>query len=102
VNPADTLVGLPLFCSLNVTYFDIPFKVLSRQIAGRLVCARCKQLVIETERYGRFVCHNMMRIGEFERKMINAANVPSKWIQYRAILWLVFCGIVKWGITTRI
>lgn len=93
---------LPVFCSLNVTYFDIPFKVLSRLIADSNVCARCKQLVIETERYGRFVCHNMMSISEFERKMINAANIPSKWIQYRAILWLGFCGIVKWGITTRI
>jgi hypothetical protein len=69
---------LPVFCSLNVTYFDIPFKVLSRLIADSNVCARCKQLVIETERYGRFVCHNMMSISEFERKMINAANIPSK------------------------
>jgi len=86
---------LPVFRSLNVTYFDITFKVLSRLIADRLVCARCQQLVIQTEPYGRFVCHNMMSISEFERKMINAANVPSKWIQYRAILWLVFYGIVK-------
>ena len=40
------------FLFLNVTYFDIPFKALSRLIADRLVCARCKQLVIQTERYG--------------------------------------------------
>jgi hypothetical protein len=37
--------------------------------------------------------HNMMNISEFERKTINDANVPSKWIQYRAILRLVFCAI---------
>jgi hypothetical protein len=46
---------LPVFCSLNVTYFANPFKLLSRLIANRLVCARCKQLVIQTERYGSCV-----------------------------------------------
>jgi hypothetical protein len=43
---------LPVFFSLNVTYFDIPFKALSRLIADRLAGVRYKRLVIQTERYG--------------------------------------------------
>jgi hypothetical protein len=59
------LVMLPVFSSLHVTYFAIPFKVLSRLITDGLVCARCKQLVIKPERYNSCVssqCDEYQRI----------------------------------------
>jgi hypothetical protein len=73
---------LPVYSSLHITYFAIPFKVLSRLVADRLVCARCKQLVINLSVTIRVYRHNMMSISEFERKTMNAAYIPSKWIQY--------------------